>query len=101
MAKAITAFYGYDTFGHQIEVAESVDGIWFYRRYSWNGWGVCWSKWDILEDGPTFKTKGINRYTGDTFSYEEGEAIQWGFSTLSKYERVPKFRLPKYEVATC
>ena len=94
MAKAQVVYGGSDSTGRGVEVAQRVDGVWFHREHSWNGYGMGWSKWMELKKTPWFPTQGTNKYTGEIYPIEHGSVMDWGFSTLNKYNSVPKYRLP-------
>ena len=94
MSKAKIVYGGSDSAGRGIEVAQRVDGVWFSREYSWNGYGMGWSKWAELKKVPGFLTQGTNAYSGESYPIEYGEVMSWGFSTLSRYSSAPKYRLP-------
>ena len=77
-------FEGTDTYGVSIMVAiRKEDGQFFWRSYSFNGYGMGWSKWKKIEP--------IN-----VFMNSHGkQAIKWGWNELNG--RVSKTRLPKIE----
>jgi hypothetical protein len=77
-------FYGTDTYGTHIEVAiRKEDNQFFWRSYSFNGYGMGWKKWEKIESFEIF----INSYGK--------EAIKWGWNELTGC--VGKPRLPKLE----
>jgi hypothetical protein len=87
------AWFGSDTFGRSVEVAERSDGQFFCRFYEYNGYGKSWSKWERY-DNATFETHGENRYTGERTEYTT-PVLFWGFNPMKVYSNVPRFRLPK------
>lgn len=95
MAKATCAFFGSDSFGRSVEVAQSVAGVWYSREYAFNGYAMAWAKWAKLDKAPTYMTEGENKYTGEKYTIESGKVLNWGFSSLTKYDQTPKFRLPE------
>ena len=94
MSKASRVFYGNDSTGRPVEVAESVDGKWFCRFFEFNGFAKAWSKWTLC-DTPTFKVRGKNVYTGEEYVIENGRVLNWGFISLTIFEKVPRYRLPE------
>jgi hypothetical protein len=90
--KTVRAWSGYDSYGRSIEVAERLDGKFFWREYEYNGWGKAWSKWK--EHTPSFSNKTTNVYS-DEVVYFDTPQLFWGFNQMSPYVTVPKFRLPK------
>lgn len=94
MTKATQAFFGNDSTGRAITVAQSVTGEWFMREYSFNGYAMAWTKWAVMPVAPTFKTKGFNQYSGEEYTIENGKVMEWGFSTLNKVEGKISYRLP-------
>jgi hypothetical protein len=89
--KAVRAFGGSNTFGVNVEVALSATGVWFQRAYAFNGYAKAWTKWQAFE--PVWSTTVTNAYTGETEQREE-PALQYGWSVLSEYQDVPRYRLP-------
>jgi len=100
MAKAIQAFFGTDTYGSHINVAQREDGVWFARwqhELSINGLiRVCWSKWTKHPE-PIFLTKEKNVYSDEYIDLPEGKFIEWGFNKLEKIDGPLRYRLPKGE----
>lgn len=86
------AWYGNDTYGRSVEVAEREDGKFFARSYGYNGYGRAWSKWKLAT--PQWETHTTNRYTGERVEYAQPQLF-WGFARLEQYSGTPKFRLPK------
>ena len=75
-------FYGTNTYGANIEVAiRKKDNQFFFRSYSFNGYGMGWSKWREIESLEIFI---------DSFGKQ---AIKWGWNELTGC--VGKTRLPK------
>lgn len=92
--KAIRLFFGTDTFGKRVEVAQGVDNIWFSRVYEFNGYAVAWSRWQ--EYSPEWITTVENQYTGEVSQVEDGRIMAWGFQRLTECtkESMPRLRLP-------
>lgn len=80
MAKAIRAFYGYDSQGRMIETAQRSDGAWFFRAYEFNGYGEGWTKWSLYDEEPSIT--------------EDGSTFAWGFSRLQIETGPLRLRLP-------
>lgn len=89
--KAVRFFFGTDTFGRDVEVAESATSHWFCRVLDWNGYNRSWSKWGTHE--PSFETHGTNIYTNEVFEYETPQLF-WGFQKLTETKELPRVRLP-------
>lgn len=89
-------WFGNDTFGRGVEVAQRADGEFFCRFYEFNGFGKGWLKW-AKHDSPNFETHGVNRYSGESFEYSKPQLF-WGFQRLTEAEGPFRFRLPKKEV---
>lgn len=85
MAKALELYWGTDSANRSIEVAQSVEGLWFYRVYEFNGYDKAWSRWQKME-APS-RPKGYrNHYSGEWFAYTEEERadkIEWGFHVFT------------------
>ena len=101
MAKANKVYSGHDSYGRAIEVAERIDGVWFWRGYGWNGYGMTWGKWEALGEVPTFPTKVRNMCEyADAPEYveiaEEDRAnrIEWGFNVFRIVPGPYRLRLP-------
>lgn len=90
--KAIRAWFGYDSAGRQVEVAERLDGVYFCRSYEYNGYGQSWTKWTATQ--PTFETHTTNKYSGEVVEYDTPQMF-WGFNRLDELKKVPRYRLPK------
>ncbi len=90
--KALRFFFGHDTFGRPVELAQAIDGGWYGRWYGYNGYGMGMSKW-AEHDAPTFETHGINKYSGERFEYSSPVAF-WGFNKLTETADIPRIRLP-------
>lgn len=102
MAKADRLYRGHDSYGRAIEVAERIDGVWFWREYSWNGYGMGWSKWAALGELPTFPNKVRNMCEyADAPDYieipekERANCIEWGFNVLRIIPGPYRLRLPE------
>ena len=96
MAKAISLYTGVASNGMAMEVAQRTDGAWFFREYGWNGFAMGWTKWTaISSDKIQFITESENQYTGEKYSIENGEVMEWGFNRLNKCkaEKIT-YRLP-------
>lgn len=101
MAKAIRLYSGHDTYGCRIEMAERADGVWYWREYHWNGYGMGWSKWASYGKVPTFPSQVRNLCeigNGPEFTDipEEHRAnrVDWGFNTLRIVPGPHRVRLP-------
>lgn len=93
MSKSIIrAWYGHDTYGRSVQVAERADGVFFGRALEFNGFGKGWSKWFKTE--PSFMTHAINRYTDEEVKLEQPR-MMWGFRPMNEFVETPRFRLPK------
>lgn len=92
--KAIRLFFGNDTYGRGIEVAQGADMSWFSRVREFNGYAVAWSRWQ--EYKPEWVTETENQYTGERSTVEEGRIMAWGFQRLKECakENMPRLRLP-------
>jgi len=84
MAKAIKFYTGNDTYGRGVDVAQRVDGVWFFRAEKETQWGVQMSKWKVYQE-PTWETHYTNEYDGKRYKYDEPE-MAWGFNTLKKLD---------------
>ena len=87
----IEAWFGYDSFGRAVNTAKRDDGVWFERHSYRTIYGPKMTKWERFD--PSFDTHGENKYTGESFEYDE-PIMMWGFSKLERYGEAPKFRLP-------
>lgn len=81
--KASKLFFGRTTFGHHIEVAEAINGIWYARQYGYNGYGKGWSKWSKLDEPLKPEYTGVNQYSGEKFTRDE-PVYYWGFNQLTQ-----------------
>lgn len=95
MAKAISYWYGNDSVGRPVEVAQREDGVYFARSYEWNGYGKNWTKWK--EHEASFVTTTENAYSGEVTEHPERPIMCWGFMRLTQCSDVPRFRLPNKE----
>lgn len=100
MAKLQTLFYGSDSLGRDVEVAQSINGLWFCRRKEWNGYANAYGKWSPTNT-PTHPKKVLNQvecYNSPEYielSEEESlKRIEWGFTNLRKFEGKLNYRLP-------
>lgn len=82
MAKAIKAWFGTDTYGRHVEVAQREDGKFFARHEHFNGYAKANTPW--YSHNPTFETHGVNAYSGEEFEYSEPQLF-WGFNKMSCY----------------
>ena len=92
--RVVRAWFGYDSYGRSVEVAERSDGQFFRRALEFNGFGKAWTKW--LPTTPSFETHTTNRYTDELVAYDVPQLF-WGFNRLNELTDVPKYRLPKSE----
>lgn len=69
MAKAISSWVGYDSFGRRVQVAKSESKKFYCRAWKWNGYAMAWEKWQKMEDRPRH------------FLNLDGQ-IEFGFSAL-------------------
>ncbi len=82
MAKAIKLWYGKDTFGNSVEVAQREDGVCFSRHDYRNDYGqLSTTKWQYHE--PSFAIKTTNAYSGDIIEHPDDPIMCWGFQRLS------------------
>ena len=84
MAKAIQFFYGNDSQGRNVDVAQRVDGVWFARWDVETIYGVQKCKWTEHKE-PEFETHYTNVYDGKCYEYSEPQ-MSWGFKTLKKLD---------------
>ena len=97
MAKAQRFFNGNDSYGRNVEVAQSVEGVWFYRAYEFNGYAKAWSRWEVLnEDNIRWETHGRNVYSDEVFQWDKPR-LSWGFNLLTEWANLPRVRLPNIE----
>ena len=94
MTKVSHGYFGNDSTGRAVEVAQSETGNWYCRFYEFNGYAKAWSKWSLCATAPSFKLKGTNVYTGEEYDIEKGKVLNWGFSSLRLIEKTPRWRLP-------
>lgn len=102
MAKAISLYSGWDTYGRPVELAEREDGEWFWREYGWNGYGRGWSKWADYGKEPTFPAKLVNKTEAGSGTPEEIEIpeaerrnqVEWGWNLLRLLPGPYRVRLP-------
>ena len=92
MAKTKRVFFGTNTYGVSIEVAENISGKWFQRSYGFNGYGKAWGKW--LPFIPSWSYTYTNVYSLEISEREE-PALEYGFSILAEIKKdIPNYRLP-------
>jgi len=93
MAKAQRFFSGTDTYGRQVERAQSVSGQWFARHTESKGrYGNSFTRWYTTEE-PAFETTGTNAYSGEEFTYDKPVCL-WGWNKMYEYSEMPRVRLP-------
>lgn len=100
MAKATAHYYGSNTYGVPVEVAQSENGKWFARFYEWNGYARCWSKWEEVE-APKYVKRMVNPiHIGDSPEFvdipesEQHMRVEWGFQYLNLVPGPYRLRLP-------
>ena len=101
MAKCKALWFGSDSTGRQIEVALSVDNVYFFRAYEFNGYQKAWTKWAALQaDEVKHPISYINAYDHERYYYNEDKTpyfkiIEWGFMNLKgDYVEGCRYRLP-------
>lgn len=74
--KAARFLNGTDTYGRDVERAQSLSGAWFCRSRQFNGYSVAWSKWQQEE--------------------EPEDVFSWGWNKLKEFgcDELPCVRLP-------
>lgn len=88
MAKCKALWFGNDSTGHPIEVALSVDNVYFFRTYKFNGYQKTWSKWLKLNDDEVkHPIYYINAYDNEHYYWNDDKTpnfniIEWGFTNL-------------------
>ena len=88
MAKCKALWCGNDSTGRSIEVALSVENIYFFRAYEFNGYQKSWTKWKALNDGEIkHPISYINAYDKKRYFWNEEKTpyfkiIEWGFMNL-------------------
>ena len=99
--KAKRFFNGSDSYGRNVQVAQGIDGSWFYRMYVFNGYARAWSKWDQLdtEKHISWAHESTNVYSGEVTPLEK-PVLMWGFNSLHEYAEVPRVRLPEKKELT-
>lgn len=91
MAKAINWWFGADSYGRAVEVAQREDGAYFARHdYRDGRYGMRTTSW--YAHTPTFNNTQRNHYTDEAESCDE--FMSWGFNRLTKASELPKLRLP-------
>ena len=102
MAKAKGIYTGVDSYGRSVEVAQRVDGVFFFRQYGWNGFGNTWSKWQKVETeiNHPAQVQCLSEYAGAPDYVEIAEEdrhlrIAWGFNILRLAGTTPRVRLPE------
>jgi len=92
MAKAVNYWYGCDSFGRNVEVAQREDGAYFERHQYSNGrYGLSTTKWE--EHQPTFETSTTNAYSGEITHHPENPVMMWGFQRMTNLSDVSGLRL--------
>lgn len=101
MAKCIAMWHGNDSSGRQVEVALSIENVYFYRVYEFNGYQNAWSKWCLLDESEiVHPTKYRNVYDDKVYYYNDDHSpyfkiIEWGFWNLKgDYVEGCRYRLP-------
>lgn len=110
MAKAqnpIKAYFGNDSYGRKVNVAQRSDGTWFQRCEGeflnpYNGiTQLQMGKWRMMDEAPKHPTR--MKYFSDNAEQEYyeipedkiEETIEWGFNYLKTFGvNLPKWRLP-------
>ena len=77
------SFFGTDSYGVNIEVSiRKEDNQFFWRSYSYNGFGSGWSKWEKMD--------------GSEIEVVDGkEYLKWGWNKLQSFSsnsRLPKLK---------
>lgn len=81
-------FFGSDSLGRHYEVAVN-KGNFYHRNYSYNGYGMGWSKWELLNSfNGEFYLKECNNYGNK-------EMLKWGFGCDAIGSINKRIRLPK------
>lgn len=100
MAKVNRLYKGFTSnYSSDVEVAESVQGVWFVREKFTNKWGPQWTKWRQV-DKPKMPTKIRCRVemanVPDFVEVNEGDYIEWGFNDFKIRENGHEYgyRLP-------
>lgn len=92
MAKVINYWYGSDTYGRNVEVAQRKDGVYFSRYDYQNGrYGLAITKWS--EHKPTFETSTKNVYSGEITHHPDSPVMTWGFQRMTKLSDTSGLRL--------
>lgn len=81
-------FSGSDSFGRHYEVAIK-DGSLFHRSYVYNGYGMGWSKWKLMD---SFSGEF---YISECNNYGNKEKLKWGFGCDAIGSLNNRLRLPK------
>lgn len=95
----IQLFVGTDSYGRNVQMAKREDNVWFFRQYTFNGFGKGWSKWTIWNEPVEYTKQIINAYDGTVTKFPDDyqETIEFGFRKLSLVQTT-KVRLPKGEI---
>lgn len=88
--KAIKLWFGHDSYGRGVEVAQREDGQYFARTCGRR----LTTKWSPYT--PTFETTTTNVYSGEVTHHPEAPIMYWGFNRLTecKADKI-NVRLPK------
>tara|TARA_R100000049_G_C1893557_1_gene45814 strand:- start:44 stop:328 length:285 start_codon:yes stop_codon:yes gene_type:complete len=93
MAKVQRFFFGHDTYGKSVEVAQSESGEWFGRVYQ-TGPYPGYDKWTKYE--PHWQTETTNAYDNTVSKHEP--VLLWGWNKLQEIlddgRGLPRCRLP-------
>lgn len=80
-------FFGTDTYGTNVQVGRRGDEF-YWRSYQYNGYGMAWSKWDLLSG------KELEGLPEIELCPEGKVRMKWGWNWLTGVENV-RLRLPK------
>jgi hypothetical protein len=105
MSNAISLYNGRDSHGYSVQIAQRVDGVWFYRAEKTFKQYRAMSKWKQVDWQIVHPdcVKNQIEYAGSP-EYIEIPAddrfrrITWGFNTLRLHEGTVTVRLPKIEI---
>jgi hypothetical protein len=91
-----TIYTGSDTYGRDVQLAQREDGVWFFRQYDYNGYGMVWCRWVEWKQEVTYTKSIVNVYDGSVTYFEEGYdgSVDFGFNKLKKFTGA-NIRLPK------
>lgn len=92
--KTSRAYFGHNSQGVSVDVAQAINGKWYRRYYEFNGYAVAAGKWTLI-DAPSFRTSATNAYTGEVTTITDENQICEGFCYLNIFSKTPAFRLPE------